>query len=352
MIPFEDFTVGIKYTFIICFITVVVVQAPWTFYFIGKIILNRRRYVGLVQNQDQGDTVKRLTVKYKNEISLHKYLLTSTTFELLTVLLTIVNFVLSANGQTIQFDCSQYYAVLYAYVKYLLELLTILMFVSALEALNLTTRFAKGIYIYSNTNTGLEKKRKRFLVRFVVIACLAVSGVGIGIGFILVEIFLIAQLIQYYKLSTELYRSLQIHYQDTKYEFGINSIEATSVLKYKRHYKWFSLWCFFLALNAIVCVTIFLVSLPQSIIGEDCILELITKQKQPWLNSTVYKGVDFTILGIEGIFYTIFVVLYLPVFVLYTLYYLCDKLLFVRVYKHRYHIRYSMINEEMGQFFV
>ena len=351
MTPIEDATIGVKYAFILCFVIVIVVQAPWTLYFIGKIILIKRRYVGLVRNQDQGDTVRKLKVKYRNELSLYKYLLATTTFELLTALLTIINFILSANSQIIQFECSEYYAVLYVYVKYLFELLTILMFVSALEALNLTTKFAKGIYIYTDsTNTALKKKKKRFIVRFVLIACLAVSG--IGIGFILVEIFLITQLIQYYKLSTELYRSLQIHYQDTKYEFGTTSIEATSVLRYKRHYKVFTTWCFLLALNVVVCVTGFLFSLPQHIIGEDCILEFITKQKQPWMNSTVYKGVDVAIQSLETAFYAIFVILYLPVFVLYTLYCLCDKLLYVRVYKHIYHIRYSVIDESMGQLFV
>ena len=254
-------------------------------------MINKRKYIAFVRNQDQGETVKRLKVKYKNETSLYKYLLITTTCELLSVSLTIINFILSANGQIIQFGCSEYYAVLYVYVKYVLELLTILMIESALEALNLTTIFAKGIYIYTNTEPftqiqlQLKKKKKRFLVRFLVIVCLAVSGVGVGIGFILVEIFLIAQLKQYYTLSTELLRSLQIHYQDTKYEFGTSSVEATSVLRYKRHYKWFTTWCLLLALNAIVCVTVFLLSLPQKIIGEDCIVELITKQEQTWINS-------------------------------------------------------------------
>ena len=343
---------SVSYALALCFTIVLSVHAPWTLYFIGKVILNKRRYIGLVRSQDQGDTVKRLTVKYKNELSLYKYLLTTTTFELLTALLTILSCILSANGRKIQFNCTEYYAVLYVYVKYLLELLAILMLVSALEALNLTTKFAKGIYICTNTNTALKKEKRRFLVRFVLIACLAVSGVGIGIGYVLVEIFLITQLVQYYKHSTELYRTLQIHYQDTKYEFGTTSMEATSVLKYKRHYKVFTTWCFFLALNGVICVTIFLFSLPQSIIGEDCILEFITIQKQPWMNSTAYKGVDLATLSLGTLFYAILVILYLPVFVLYTLYYLCDKLLFVKVYKYRYHIRYSVTHQDMGEYFV
>ena len=245
-----------------------------------------------------------------------------------------------------------YYYVIYLYVKHLVFLVGFLAYESALEVLNLTTIFAKDTYIYSNTYTGMKKRKKRFIVKLVVIVCLAISGIGIVLGLALVEIFFITQVIQYYKLSTQLYRSLQMRYQDTKYEFGFSSSEAVNELSYIKHYKRVSISCFILGLNAIAFTVLYILSLPQNIIGEVCIYELFANQGYTWINSTAYTSIDNAILGLDGIFYAIFIFLYLPVFVLYTLYYLCDKLLFVRSYKHRYHVRYSMISGDMGKYFV
>ena len=343
---------AIRYTFSACFAGALLVQAPWTIYFIGKIIQSKRMYKALAKNQNQDDTVRRLKRKHKNQLTLHEYLLTTISLELFSVILTIISLILSANEYTIQFNCSEYYFVFYIYAKYGISLFSFLFYESVIEVMNLTTIFAKDFYIYDNTNTGMKKKRKWILVRFVVVACLAVSGIGIVIGFILVDIFIITQIIQYYKLSIQLYKSLKKRYQDTMYEFGSSSREAATELNYIKHYKRVVIWCSILSLNAIAFTVTFLFTLPQSILGEICIYERIANQGYTWINSTVYESIETAILGLDGIFYGIFVVLYLPVFVLYTLYYLCDKLLFVRVYKHRYHIRYSMISEDMGQFFV
>ena len=348
----NEVTPALEYTFSICLVAVILVQVPWTFYFIGETIQSKRMHKALVKNQDQDDTVRRLKTKHRNQLTLNKHLLTIILLEQLTGILIIIRLILSANKYTIQFNCSEYYYVLYIYVKYGISLVGFLTYESALEVLNLTTIFVKDVLIYNYTNTGMEKRNKWFLVRFVVIACLAISGVGIVFGLILVEILFITQLIQYYKVSMQLYRSLKMRYQDVNYEFGISSSEAATELKYLTHYRRVAIWCFIIGLNAVAYTVLFLFSLPQSIIGEVCIYELIANQSYTWIHSTAYEVIDNGILSLDGIFYAIFVILYLPVFVVYTLYYHCDKLLFVRVYKHRYHIRYSVIDESMGQLFV
>ena len=342
----------VEYIVSVCLVTVLLVQAPWTFYFIGKSIQSKKKYKALVRNQDQDDTVRKLKTKHKNQLTLHKYLLTIITLEQLTWILTMITVILGANKNTIEFNCSEYYYVLYIYVKYGISLFGFLAYESALEVLNLTTIFAKDFLIYNNENSAMKKRNRWFIVRFVVIVCLAISGVGIVFGLILVEILYITQIIRYYKLSMQLYRSLKIRYQDINYEFGSSSSEAVTELKYITHYRRVAIWCFIIGLNVVPYTVVFIFSIPGKIIGEDCIDKLIDIQNYTWINSTAYKGVNTAVFSLQIALYAIFVILFLPVFVLYTLYYLCDKLLFVRVYKHRYHIRYSAINESMGQLFV
>ncbi|KAI6654053.1 hypothetical protein LOD99_2900 [Oopsacas minuta] len=344
---------GVKSTFTICFTTVVLVQLPWMLYFIIKLVQARKLLCSLVRIQDLSEEMKNLIVKQRNQLILYKYLLTATTFELLTVTMTGINFVISVNEDKFKFNCHQYYAIAYIYVKYVLDLLNIVFFQCTLEILNLTTVFAKDVYLHNNTtDCVMRKKVKWFIARTSIVLCLALSGIGIGIGYFLAEIILFTQLICYYRNSMILYKSLIILYEDTKYEFGSLSIEARLVLRYIRHFKWFTIWFFIIAVNILLCTTLFLISLPQNILGEKCILELITQQKYTRINSTIYAEVDFAIVLLESIFYAIFVILYLPVFLVYTLYYLCEKLLFVRAYKYRYHVRYTMVDHDIQQVLV
>ena len=232
------------YTSIVLFVIVILIQIPWTIHFIARVVQERKAVSSLLRNRVQSDATGKLILKHKNQLILQKCFFTATLFELLMVLMVVVDYALGGNKDLISFDCSQYYFVPFIFVKYFLELLDILLYQSILEVLNITTLFVKDVYLRNSAHSGMRKKINRFVLRFLLVLGLGVSGVGLGIAYVICEVFLITQLVLYYRYSRQLYRALRMHYEDTKYEFGSTSVEARAVLKQKKHYKYFTIWFF------------------------------------------------------------------------------------------------------------
>ena len=343
----HELYVATRFVFLVCFVIVILVQLPWILYFIIKIVQGKLILKRIRKNQDQSDVVKGLALKHKNNFSLHKYLLTATIFELSTMVMSAVNYSLSATQHEFQFNCSYYYVLLFVYAKYTLELVNVLFFQSTLEVLNITTLFVKDVYLRNSAHSVMRKKINRFVLRFLLVLGLGVSGVGLGIAYVICEVFLITQLVLYYRYSRQLYRALRMHYEDTKYEFGSTSVEARTVLKQKKHYKYFTIWFYSILLTLVLSSIAFGISLPQRILGEDCILEFLTNNSTTLNNSTVYEDINFAVLIVSPLLYGVFIVLFIPVYTVYSMYYLCDKFLFVNRYSYRYHVRYSVGLEDL-----
>ena len=288
-------TEAFLYTSIALFVTVILVQIPWTLYFITRVLQERKSVSSFRRKRVQSDATGRLILKHKNQLTLQKFFFTATLFELLMTLTIIFDYVLDANRSLISFNCSQYYFVPYLFVKYFFEFIDMVFLQCTIEVLNLTTLFVKDVYLRNNTHSGMKKKINGFIVRFLIVLGLGVSGVGLGIAYIVCEVFIIAQLVLYYRYSRQLYRSLGIHYDDTKYEFGIKSIEARTARKQKKHYKYFTIWLFIIINIMTLGVLGFTIYLPIIILEEECIqtiLQSITLQFNSYkLNSSQYYRV-------------------------------------------------------------
>ena len=206
----------------------------------------------------------------------------SVTFEFLTIVLIVINSTIRCRAfkENIQFNSDNMALLLftYLYIKYLSGLIEVIFAQCSLEVLNLTTLFVKDVYLRNSAHSGMRKKINRFVLRFLLVLGLGVSGVGLGIAYVICEVFLITQLVLYYRYYRQLYRALRMHYEDTKYEFGSTSVEARTVWKHMRHYKWCTIWYFIIAFCYVVCITISELSLPLQFLNEESINKRLTKQ--------------------------------------------------------------------------
>ena len=343
MVCTESCSQALKSVYISIYFIVVFIQIPWQVYFIIKFFEARSRSAQLKRIDDGSGGFQNLLQKYKNTKILYKYFIAATTFELLTILLTIFNNILTVTLPDFYLHCEEYYFILYLYASHLIGFLSIVCFMSTIEVLNLTTNFAINIFIL-NRNGGKKQKVRIFIMKLILLVSLALSGIGMGIAYILVVVLLIRENIKYYQYSRELYRKLKKIYQDVKYEFGSTHIQTRSARMNLLHYKRFTLWFSMVVFVVMIVFILSIFSIPFRLVGTPCILETITRDKY---NSTILDSIHYKgIMEGESILYTTlvvsFMILFIPFYTLYSLYYLCDKLLFVNVYPHRYHVGESV----------
>ena len=327
---------------IICLLVLNLVQISWVIYFSINIFQQKKLIAALIRSGVRHDQASLLT-KYRNKLLLHKYLLTTMIIEYLTTVCILIYYIIKAYlfENKVYFDCAQYYYVLNIYQRNVTILIEMVFILCTLEVLNLTTLFVKDVYLRNSTHSGMRKKINRFIMRFLLLLALGVSGIGLGIAYILCEVFLINKLVLYYRYSRQLYRSLGMHYEDTKYEFGDTSIEARTALKHKKRYKWSTIWLFIIFLSVVLGMSVNEINVPFNIIGEECIQQKITNHNLTFTNSTIFREIEITISIVTAAFYSLCLIMLIPIYIVFTMYYLCDKFLFVRVYQHIYHVSYS-----------
>ena len=336
--------------FIICSLVLNFVQIPWLIYFILNILQQRKFVSRLMRTGDHNDQANLIT-KNRNKLLLHKYLFTTVVLEWGTVVYILINYIvgISLSENKIYFNCMQYYYALHLYEKNVKILIEMILILCILETLNLTTLFVKDVYLRNSVHSVMRKKINRFVMRFLLVLGLGVSGVGLGIAYVLCEVFLITQLVLYYRYSRQLYRALRMQYEDTKYEFGRTSVEARTVWKHMRHYKYTTIWFFIIILTLVFGITVNEISLPYIFLDEECIQRIITNHNLTFTNSTIFRDIDIAISTVSSILYLICLLMLMPVYTAFSVYYLCDKFLFVRVYQHRYHVRYSQGYDNLVQ---
>ena len=237
----------------------------------------------------------------------------------------------------------------YLYAKYVIELLEMATLQCAIEMLNLTTLFVKDVYLRNNTHSGMRKKINGFIVRFLIVLGLGVSGIGLGIAYIVCEVFIIAQLVLYYRYSRQLYRSLGMYYQDVKYEFGETSIEARVAGKHKKCYKWSKIWLFVITICLVGCATMFVFTMPMQSLSERFIKQRLTENRITFQHSEIYNVINITIASVSTAFYQAISLLYLPIYTAFSLHYLCGKFLFRKKYRHRFHVNGRYDIESLAQ---
>ena len=322
------------YSVIIFCIITIAIHIPWIIYFQVKIYQKKKIVSRIVRNGIKQEDLN-LAFNHRNQLLLYRYLLMDVTFELLSMTSAIVSTFIRSGLITkitqYKMDNIDWQLFMYLYAKYVTGVVEMAFVLCTLEMLNLTTLFVKDVYLRNNTHSGMRKKINGFIVRFLIVLGLGVSGVGLGIAYIVCEVFIIAQLVLYYRYSRQLYRSLGMYYQDVKYEFGETSIEARVAGKHKKHYKLSAVWIFITAFCLVGCATMFVITIPVKFLNEKFIEQTI-------IHSEIYYFVDIATVSLSSAFYLTFWLLYLPIYTAFSLRYLCDKFLFVRVYRHRFHV--------------
>ena len=188
----------IVYSTIAMNIIIIIIQIPWIVYLIINISQREKILTRLKRNGYQDDDVS-LVSRHRNKLLLYKYLLMSVTFEFLTIILIVINSTIRCRAfkENIQFNTDNMALLLftYLYVKYLSGLIEVIFAQCSLEVLNLTTLFVKDVYLRNGAHSGMRKKINRFVLRFLLVLGLGVSGVGLGIAYVICEVFLITQLV-------------------------------------------------------------------------------------------------------------------------------------------------------------
>ena len=319
---------------IIVNIVIIFIQILWIIYFGIKIQQNEKIHNRLVHNGYQHDDTS-LFSSHRNKLLLYRYLLINVTSEMLTLVLVSINTTIRSRPMEQIIDRAPYS---YLYVKYVAGLIQIVFSLCILEMLNLTTLFVKDVYLRNSTHSGMRKKINRFIMRFLLLLALGVSGIGLGIACILCEVFLIIQLVLYYRYSRQLYRSLGMHYEDTKYEFGDTSIEARTALKHKKRYRWSAIWYFIVTVCIVVDITMLVATIPLQFMNEKFIEQRLTENNITFTHSDIYYDINIANVLVSSGLYFIITLMYLPIYVIFSMYYLCDRFLFVRIYRHRFHV--------------
>ena len=339
------------YVYLSINLVVVFIQIPWLAYFLVKFLQARNRLAQLMRI-DMSEGCQNLLQKYENTKILYKYFIAATTFELLTMSLTVFNIILNPNPLKDYLHCKEYYFIMYLYGKYFIGFLSVLCLMSSIEVLNFTTKFATNVFIL-NIKDGNENKIRIFIMKLVLLVMLALSGIGM-IAFILVEILLVKESIQYYQNSRELYKKLRMMYEDVKYEFGDTHINTRSARKNLLHYKRFTIWISVVVFLLVIASILFAFWTPFYLIGEPCVLETFTQYKY---NSTSLDFIHYKDIkkgaAISSIIIRILIMIsFIPFYTLYSLYYLCDKLLFVNVYPHIYHVGSSVGSDNINDLLI
>ena len=318
----------LQYSAIILNILIIPVQMTWVILLLVNVSQKAKIVSRLVRNGYQHENINVFS-SHKNKLLLYKYLLMNVVFELLITVQNVPNKIFRSSpirgiAHNIQVDW-QFFAYLYA--KYFSRLIEMVLLLCILEALNLTILFVKDVYLRNSTHSGMRKKINRFIMRFLLLLALGVSGIGLGIAYILCEVYLITQLVLYYRYSRQLYRSLGMHYEDTKYEFGDTSIEARTALKHKKHYKWWTIWLCIIAFCMVVLTTMLVITMPLQLLNEGFIEQRLIESNVAFIHSDIYY---YIIIASELVFNglgLIAVLTYLPIYVIFSMYYLCHKFL-------------------------
>ena len=337
---YATYGIQVRWIFIAFYSSLILVQIPWIAYFIVKAMQAKKNSTELRRNIDQSDTIKKLTRKHINNLQLYKHFLVMTIFEFLTYVTLIINYAFTIGEPT--FNCSQYYYPLYLHLKYNLQFASVLFFQCTLAVLNLTTLFVKNVYLGRNAESEKQRKKTIFVIKLLPGLFLALSGVGILLGITSSLVFIIIEFIYYYKHSKQLYRVLTIIREDVKYEYGEGSFKEVSARKQRLHYKRFAIWFYVVASMLVIGIFLFLIILPQLILGEQCIVQVFSRHNLTFFNNTMYKDSEIGLQITSSVFYAAFALTFIPVYTIYSLYYLVDKFLYVRVFQPRYHVRYSV----------
>ncbi|KAI6654054.1 hypothetical protein LOD99_2901 [Oopsacas minuta] len=346
---------AINYVFITGYITIIVVEIPWIVYFIGKTIKTRRTVSNMEIKKDWSKSNTQIYNQQKNKLQLFIFLLISTMFESFTICSIVLTLVIIFDLITPAIDCTSYMFLFYFYIKYMMLSLTIVIPACTIELINLTTQFVNYIFLRNKSKASLKHKIYQFVFRVVFVAVLALSGIGLPLTFIFAEIFLIFSFYKYYKHSIELYKSLSMIAKEMLYEYGRGSIEAIQARNRLLHYKRFTIWFFTYTFILVLISIDFILWLPQSVIEDQCLIQNITHQSLQdlqFVNSDIYQGYKYLLEGVGSFFHIIGVIWFTPIYIIYSIYYLCEKSYSMKKYKYRYKIRYSVAFDDVKEMLI
>ena len=301
----------------------------------------------LVSNMDRRDewdsSNRQIYQRHKNKLRLYFYLFIVTISESLTTFSILFTLLIIFDLLNPKLNCKELYFLFYFYVKYNLLSLSIILPQCTIDLINITSQYVNYIFLRNNSTVSLVHQINRFTFKLVLVVILALSGIGLPLTFIIGEAFLIIGMIQYYKNSKQVYRSLTMIADDLLCEYGRGSLEAIRARKQLLHYKRFTIWFFIFSLILVFLSVDFVLWLPQSVMEEECIVSNLV----PIVGSSIYQIYKYTLWAIGGVIHITAIIVFLPLYTVYSMYYLCDKFLFTYKYPHRYKIRYSINSDNL-----
>ena len=346
---YEAIEFSINFAFISCYALTISVQCPWILYFIAK-ITEMKKYVSKMEPQRYWtDSNREIFQQNQNRLYLYMYILSSTVFETLTLSSIIISLLLIFNIPTFTFACKEYPFKVYLYIKYLILLISIILPQCTFELINITTKFVQNSFLRNKQSSGMRRKFCIFLTRISIVVVLGLTGIGLPFAFLLGELFIILSFVNYYRYSKELYRSLVIITQDTRYEYGHGSVEEKQAKRRMLHYKRFTIWFFIYSLVLVFISVDFVLWMPQSLMEEKCSKIFFNNTIE---TSHIYQYFKYTIELAGATLHATGISIFVPFYTVYSMYYLCDKFLFIRKYPHRYRVRYSIGIERIDEMLI
>ena len=334
----EDIEIALNYVLISCYIIIITIEIPWIIYFFAKMVEMNKSVSDMDRRRNEWDnTSKQIYQQHKNKLRLYFYLFIVTIAESLTTFSILLTLLIIFDLLNPTINCNEFYFLFYLYIKYNLLSLSVILPQCTIELINITSLYVNYIFLRNSSTVSLTQRINRFTFKQVLVVTLALSGIGLPLAFIISETLLIIGMIQYYKYSKQVYRSLTMIADDLLYEHSRSSLEATRARRQLVHYKRFTIWFYIFSLILVFVSIDFVLWLPQSVMEETCIVSNVAQ----FVDSDVYQVYKYALLAIGGVLHVSAIIVFLPFYTVYSLYYLCDKFLFTYKYPHRYKIRYS-----------
>ena len=334
---YTEFELALNYVFVSCYILIIAVEIPWIVYFFAKMIEMNKSVSDMDKRKDCESSNRQIYQQHKNKLRLYFYLFVVTISESLTTFSILLTLLIIYDLLNPALNCNEFYFLFYLYIKYNLLSLSVILPQCTIELINITSQYVNHIFLRNNSNVSLIQKINRFTFKQVLVVVLALSGIGLPLVFLICECLLIIGMVQYYKYSKQVYRSLTMIADDVLYEHGRGSLEAIQARKQLLHYKRFTIWFYIFSLILVFVSVDYVLWLPQSVMEEECIVPSVAQL----VVSNVYQVYKYTLLAIGTVLHVSGIIVFLPLYTAYSLYYLCDKFLFTYRYPHRYKIRYS-----------
>ena len=324
----------------------ILIQIPWLAYLFNKIrdVHKKIRRLESVQTSEElSDSFNKLK-NYRHEYRRLGLFMGVTLSELLIGSLHFAGDIIwRLVDSFLPKNCEIFFRIVKLYAHIVVgNVLAVYCYTLALLLLDILLRYHIQFYSTNNGEYNLGNQVKRVMKFSIFIVAMAISGVGALLAHL---ISIVTLLIMYVKMVVNTNRLcilLRMKCDDLKYLNGEDDSATKEFVDSAKHFKRFKIWFLLCGIPLILYIlTGLFISLPLSLITEPCVIENTYLK-----NSTVIFSPAFNIT-MTVMFYLILsflfcaLVMFVPILIVYSLMFFCNKIIFEYRYTHRYHIERS-----------